>query len=226
MLFKKSKIVVVLILSVSALVGCTKNDSDQASVVLDDAAYFEAAKQYLTYNDTFGPQTDLTSHVNLKKIEFISSIGFPTGERLAEVLTVRKKFVANAENNLILLKRDQPSRQDNTTMTVGMMSGNNRSRTWDAVAAMFQGNRSRSYVVNQCDRIVFNAKGEGVCLVQSGSDINMTKLSQKYGHRLISSCISGASAVWCASSAHKQFSRKQLDLTTDVLTVEDMKFLN
>jgi hypothetical protein len=227
MLIKKMMILLLVGLVSSLQMGCSSSgDSKVSKAVDEDAVYFEAAKQYLTYSDVFGPQTDLTSHAILKKIEFSSNmapIRASPDRFLAQVLTVRKKFVVNAENNLMILKRDQPSRKDSTTMTVGMRSGNNRTHIWDAITQSWDWNqgRHRANVVNQCDRIVFNAKGEGVCLVKNGSSITMTKLSQKYGHRIISACAQRDQNAYC--TPHGQFSGKNLNLVTNDLTLGDIK---
>jgi hypothetical protein len=232
MKYKTMKLMGLAILAGALTLSSCSNSSDgktttTGTATVNDAAYFEAAKQYLTYNTTFGPQTDLTSHQYRKKIEFSNTIqdwGNPYGSYyLADVLTARKTFVANTDNTLIMLKRIQASRKDETTMTVGLRSGNNRSRVYDAITATFVGNRSRSYVVDQCERIVFNALGVAACLNLQNGSVVMTKLSQKFSHRLISSCQTGGSTVSCSGSyGHKTFSRKSLDLNTNLLTVDPL----
>ncbi len=213
--------------------GCSSSgDSSQssASAAVDDTAYFEAAKQYLTYNHTFGAQTDLTSHSNHKKIQFNSlpqhANSFPFAQgNLGHILTVRKSFVANADNTLIMIKRNQASRKDNTTMTVSMTTGQKTTRQYVAGVG-FQSWPDKTYKpgikTDQCERIVFNADGVGVCLNQSGSSVVMTKLSEKFGHRVVTSCntyTNGSDTLIGCSDQNKLVSSKELNLTTNELTL-------
>ena len=228
----KQKIVFTALAAVFFLFGCTNatEGSAPSSTPLDDAAYFEAAKSYITYNNTFGPQTDLTSNANLKKVQFHSlpsqakNHAFQWGN-LAKIVTARKTLIANSENNLIMIKRLQASRKDDTTMTVTMTTGNKMTRHyvpgggfqhWPDGAYYKKGTKT-----DQCERIVFNADGVGVCLNPNGSSIVMTELSQKFGHRLVTSCVNtGAGNEVACNKYNKLFSSKRYDPDTNTLTLD------
>ncbi len=237
---KKTALLIVIFLIIS---GCTDSDGKiKIAKTFTDEEYFTAAKSYLTYNETFGAATDL-SHPNIKKIEFHSlpphaadnggnglsfedwdqSYGSNRG-KTGEIATVRKSITVNVDNNLMQLKRILPSRQDETTMTVGIESGVRFTKPWDSQTNDWSWTGSplysRSYETFQCDRVVFNATGQGACLKSNGSSIVLVKLSQKFGHRIVTACSQTVNTVSCRRKA--LFSPKTIDRNTGVITLDDL----
>lgn len=215
-----------------AVWGCSSSDSSTTPIkTFTDADYFNAAKSYLTYNQTFGAANDV-SHPNLKKIDFQSlptnswggdfQTSHPYGKgKYNELVTVRKNFIMNTENTLMMIKRISPSRKDNTTMTVSMKSGINSTKKWTVGGwiEQYSGIRyKKSYQKIQCDRIVMNAIGQAACLAANGSNISLVRLSEKYGHRIATACAHDINAVNCDGTRTAIVSQKSFNKNTGVVT--------
>jgi hypothetical protein len=194
--------------------SCSKKEGIAPSLDLPESAYFDAAKQYITYNTTFGPATNVTRNTNVR-IDFSNSVvsahRSTIGTNIAHVASLRKSFTINAERTLITLKRILPSQRDGTTMSVSMTSGVNK--------AYLSGlGRRRTHVITQCSRIVFNATGQGVCLNLSNGEIVASKLSTRYAERLVSSCNDGGAGDINCYRWSKSVSRKYVNSTGAVLS--------
>jgi hypothetical protein len=200
-MIKKIKVILMLAGLVVATWGCT-GSGEKIVKNFTDEEYFTAAKSYITYNQTFGAATNL-SHSNFKVIEFNSlptnsdgndfQANHPYGKgKYTELVTLRKDFISNTDNTLIMIKRIAPSRRDNTTMTLSMKSGNNTTRFWDTNTSGFSWShiplRNKSYERFECDRIIMNAAGQAACLKAGTTSISLVRLSEKYGHRVSTTC--------------------------------------
>jgi hypothetical protein len=189
------------------LFSCTKKtpSANEASVGITDGAYLSAAESHLAHTKIFGPATNITT-AHIKKIQFHNDMAIYDGSRTAEIPTLRKDFIVNSANTLMVLKRTLPSRKDETSMQVHMYSGLNKS--------ILAGSRSRARAHDYCDRIAFNAVGEGACLIADSSGyISVVRMSPKYGHRLISSGLDYTTSI-ATYKANKQFSRKNIEKGT------------
>jgi hypothetical protein len=185
---------VLIISMLGFFVGCSQAGSEDTKASND---YFETAKAYINASTPFGSQTNVDDSLNIK-IEFDPSLTTHSGSQnitnVGYLATVRKKLTMNADKTLIMIERIQASQKDGTTMSLTMRSGNNKRRTDDGLGGFF---RQKGFTDTACDRIVFNATGQGVCLNMIGGSLQMSKLSTSFGNRIASGCSDTGTGISC-----------------------------
>jgi hypothetical protein len=174
----------------------------QKAKVLSNADFYDEASKYLTTNTQFGASTRLDQVLSVNNAVKVIDIEFPTIATLpiltstfplftffsdnklnhvkAHFYTTTKFFFMNSQKNLILIKRDRPSRTKGV-MTLPITIGHNRDNP-DSIANLSYDTLSKS----ECDRIVMNAEGNAVCFGINGKTIQMLKLVPRFGFRLSS----------------------------------------
>jgi hypothetical protein len=155
-----------------------------------DAAYFSAAAAVLPMGATFGSGTNLNAPFN--EIKFDSAAAYPSFD--AKVASLRKRFVKNASNNLILLKRKYTR-----------MGNNNPASSCSPMWYWQRGNGQQPY-----DVVVFDAKGNWVgfmnhTAVVAGTGTNAAARFREHWE--------GPSSPSYAAHSHKPFHAYTTDMT-------------
>lgn len=139
--------------SLSGLVRCP--------VPVSDADYFDAARPALSPSVVFSG-SDARLAAPFVNIEFAPPVSgryqIAEGDGTVELLSLRRRFVLDPENRMILMKRVYPSRRSGTCL-----AGSIRKHQYDlGPEDTKEVNRD---VHNPCDAIVLNKAGAGVCIL-------------------------------------------------------------